>query len=177
MTGLITNSLNRDNRFTRSTWSFRTAEQSLQTDEGRPSRVRRSLFKTVCESKHQVIAPVVAQNTQGRPIYLSKVESNCPASYQMLFTSSAIHTKLFSGFLKFLVQENSTQSRLQEIEITVCKAPGASCSSCRARSRGKESVCRQSYKEHRLLATDNFGKEFSYDLFMFPDGCECYKVM
>merc|ERR1711872_100906 len=108
----------------------------------RDNRVRRSSQRNVCESKKQIISPIVAQNIEGR--------------------------------LKFLVQENTTHSRVQELEISVCVGPGTHCTHCINKNTpgNKNRVCGQMYKEHRLLAKGNYLMDKpKYDLFMFPDGC------
>ena len=77
----------------------------------------------------------------------------------------------FPGGLKFLVQDTLTQ----EVEIRVCVGPGTHCTHCH---NNNNRVCGQRYKEHRLLAKGNYGKEEpKYDIFMFPDGCACFEVV
>ena len=109
------------------------------------SRVKRNPQKTLCESRKQVIAPIVAQNTDGK--------------------------------LKFLVQQNVTHSSIQEIEIASCVQPGSLCSACQEKGEhASKMVCSSTYKEIRLMAKGNYGKEITWDTFMFPDGCACFTV-
>ena len=77
-----------------------------------------------------------------------------------------------------LVDNMTHSSRVQEVEITVCVGPGTHCTHCQNKDTPVNRVCGQKYKEHRLLAKGNYGKEEpKYDIFMFPDGCACFEVV
>ena len=82
-----------------------------------------------------------------------------------------------SGHLKFLVQSNATHTGIQELGIALCVLSGSLCSACHeGGDQASKRVCSQTYEEHRLMAKGNYGKDITWDLFMFPDGCACFSV-
>jgi len=60
----------------------------------------------------------------------------------------------------------------QVVKVEVCLSEGFACDIV---ADGHETVCRQKFTSHRLLALNGSGLEY-LDTFLFPAACQCHKI-
>lgn len=60
----------------------------------------------------------------------------------------------------------------QVVKVEVCLSEGFSCD---IEATGHETVCRQKFTSHRMLALNGSGVEY-VDTFLFPAACLCHKI-
>jgi len=101
----------------------------------------------------------------------------CSGGWQLKVCFSC--TKPTFGFYKyqFIINlgdgSNSSFSEYEQVvKVEVCLSEGFACDIV---ADGHQTVCRQKFSSHRLLALNGSGLEY-LDTFLFPAACICHKI-
>jgi len=109
-------------------------------------------------------------NTEGEEIEVPL----CSAQTRFVRPRAALNSNLEWRFIINLGDgSNSSWSEYEQVvKVEVCLSEGFSCDIV---ADGHQTVCRQKFTSHRLLALNGSGLEY-LDTFLFPAACICHKI-
>jgi len=98
----------------------------------------------------------------------------CPAHTRYVRPRAALNSNLEWRFIINLGDgSNSSLSEYEQVvKVEVCLSEGFACDIVAERH---QTVCRQKFTSHRLLALNGSGLEY-LDTFLFPAACLCHKI-
>lgn len=130
------------------------------------------ITKVLSNPEYEAIAIRHILNSPKSDSYEKNIVINPACTSRREQLPNHLRSKNRFGRWKYIVQ--SKANRDNGATITICEDEGSKCRNDKDSPQGEDStVCRQVYREERLLAMDENG-ELSIDTFSLPSACLCH---